>query len=102
MTRTTRLAALSLLSAVALSTAGLAHAETTVTRAQVLAEAAEAARTGDVLDYETGRKLNELFPGSYAAKSRQVANAAPAAPAKAAAAKVGNDQAGKQVASVNE
>ncbi len=102
MTNTTRLAALSLLSAVAFASAGLAHADTTVTRAQVLAEAAEAARTGDVLDYETGRKLNELFPGAYPAKSRQLATAPVATPVKAAAAKAQSDQAGKQVASVTE
>ena len=39
------------------------------TREQVRAETAEAIRTGDVLDYETGMKLNQLFPGQYAPKA---------------------------------
>jgi Domain of unknown function (DUF4148) len=59
----TRIVALSILSAAA-AFSGLAHADT-LTRAEVKAEAREAIRTGDVVDYETGLKLNQLFPGSY-------------------------------------
>lgn len=61
--KATRILALS--TAAVLSLATLAHAESTLTRAQVLAEAAEARRTGDVIDYETGRKLNEMYPSAY-------------------------------------
>ena len=36
------------------------------TRAQVQAELLEAVRTGDIIgNYETGAKLNEMFPGGY-------------------------------------
>ena len=38
-----------------------------VTRAQVLAELAEAQRTGDILDGHSGKKLNELWPARYPA-----------------------------------
>jgi hypothetical protein len=39
------------------------------TREQVKAELAEAIRTGDiVVDQESGKKANELFPGRYPAK----------------------------------
>lgn len=39
------------------------------TREQVKAELAEAIRTGDiVIDQESGKKANELFPGRYPAK----------------------------------
>lgn len=41
------------------------QAETGLTRAQVKAELAEAQRTGNLPDYETGRMLNELFPSAY-------------------------------------
>jgi Domain of unknown function (DUF4148) len=60
---TTRLVALSILSATA-AFSGLAQADT-LTRAEVKAEAREAIRTGDVIDFETGLKLNQLFPGAY-------------------------------------
>lgn len=71
--KTNRTIALSLLTTV-LSVSGLAQAGNTLTRAQVRAEALEAIRTGDVMDYETGRKLNELYPLAYpqAAKIAQV------------------------------
>jgi hypothetical protein len=59
----TRIVALSILSAAA-AFSGLAQADT-LTRAEVKAEAREAIRTGDVVDYETGLKLNQLFPGAY-------------------------------------
>lgn len=67
----------SYISAVALAVAALsagqgmaADASTPITRAQVKAELAEAIRTGDIsTDHETGRKMNELFPGSYPAKA---------------------------------
>ena len=39
-----------------------------VTRAQVLAELAEAKRTGDLFDTKSGKKLNELYPQLYPAK----------------------------------
>lgn len=56
---------LAIATAAILGLSSLAHAESTLTRAQVKAEAFEAIRSGDVLDYETGRKLNELFPLAY-------------------------------------
>jgi Domain of unknown function (DUF4148) len=59
----TRIVALSILSAAA-AFSGLAQADT-LTRAEVKAEAREAIRTGDVVDYETGLKQNQLFPGAY-------------------------------------
>ena len=62
--KATRIVSLSILTA-ALTLSGLAQAESTLTRAEVKAEAAEAARTGDIVDAETGMKLNELFPGAY-------------------------------------
>ena len=40
-----------------------------VTRAQVLAELAEAKRTGDLFDTKSGKKLNELYPAMYPAKA---------------------------------
>jgi hypothetical protein len=40
------------------------------TREQVRAELLEAQRTGDIMaDGETGKKLNEVFPNAYPAKS---------------------------------
>ena len=45
------------------------------TREEVRAEAAEAIRTGDIVDYETGLKLNQLFPGQYASKPTAQAQA---------------------------
>lgn len=59
----TRLVALSLLSAAA-AFSGVAQADT-LTRAEVKAEAREAIRTGDIVEYETGLKFNQLFPGAY-------------------------------------
>lgn len=66
----------SYLSAIAISfaalTAGQAMAADAapLTRAQVIAELAEAQRTGDMLaDGPTNMKLNELYPGSYPAKA---------------------------------
>lgn len=62
--KATRIVSLSILTA-ALTLSGLAQAESTLTRAEVKAEAAEAIRTGNIVDAETGLKLNELFPGAY-------------------------------------
>lgn len=39
-----------------------------ITRAQVLAELAEAQRTGNILDTHTGKMLNELYPSMYPPK----------------------------------
>lgn len=65
----------SYISAVAVAVAALsagqgmaADAFTPITREQVKAELAEAIRTGDISTNESGRKMNELFPGSYPAK----------------------------------
>lgn len=69
--KTSRTLALVLLTAAA-TLASTAHAEGGLSRAQVRAELAQAQRTGDLVDYETGRKLHELFPGAYAATSRPV------------------------------
>jgi hypothetical protein len=50
-----------------------------VTRAQVKSELAEAVRTGNIIDGESGKKLNEIFPYDYpaqqpvASKSREQA-----------------------------
>ena len=38
-------------------------------RAQVQAELRDAQRTGDIMDSETGKKLNELNPSRYATKA---------------------------------
>ncbi|TXT35769.1 MAG: hypothetical protein FD135_4708 [Comamonadaceae bacterium] len=44
----------------------VAQASQGKTRAQVQAELLEAHRTGDIIgNYETGAKLNEMFPGGY-------------------------------------
>ena len=40
-----------------------------VTRSQVLAELAQAQHTGDMVDAHSGKKLNELYPQLYPAKS---------------------------------
>lgn len=61
---TTRIVTLSIVSAV-IAFSGAANAQSNLTRAEVKAEAAEAIRAGDVVDYETGKKLNELFPSAY-------------------------------------
>ena len=59
---------------VALATLSAGHAlasdaSAPKTREQVKAELAEAIRTGDiVVDYESGKKANELYPGRYPAK----------------------------------
>ena len=65
-----------LISSIALSLAALsagsafaAQPATPVTRAQVLAELAEAQRTGDIMDTRTGKMLNELYPNLYPAKA---------------------------------
>jgi hypothetical protein len=56
--------------------AGAAHADVGLSRAQVRAELAQAQRSGDLVDYETGRKFNELFPGAYASQPVTADNAA--------------------------
>jgi Domain of unknown function (DUF4148) len=68
------------ISAAAISFAGAAHADNTLTREQVKAELREAQRNGDLLDYETGKKPNEVNPSAY---PRQV-KVAPVATAPAA------------------
>ena len=40
-----------------------------VTRAQVLAELADAQRTGDIVDTKTGKRLYELNPSLYPARA---------------------------------
>lgn len=67
---TPRIASIAAATLIALSASltGVAHADTGLTRAQVKAELAEAQRTGNLPDYETGRMLNELFPSAYPAK----------------------------------
>jgi len=59
--------------ALAAFTAGHAFADDAAvgkTRAQVKAELAEAVRTGDIVgNDESGRKLNELYPQNYAART---------------------------------
>ncbi len=59
------------LATVSAGSAFAAEPATPVTRAQVLAELAEAQRTGDVYANfgDRTKKLNELFPGNYPAKA---------------------------------
>jgi hypothetical protein len=69
-TLTTRLHA-ALAAALALTSFNAAWAQSSEpkTRDQVRAELLEAQRTGDIMaDGETGKKLNEVFPGAYPAK----------------------------------
>ena len=57
--------------ALGLASTGSALAEQTTvskTRDQVMAELAEARRTGDIVDAKSGKKLNELYPNSYPPK----------------------------------
>ena len=68
--RTSKLATIAFLVA-ALGSGYAAAAGTapqSVSRAQVLAELAEAQRTGDIVDGKTDKKLNELYPNLYPAK----------------------------------
>ena len=92
MTTTTRIASLAALT-LSLALSSVAHADTGLTREQVKAELAQAQRNGDLIDYETGLKQNQLFPSAYPAAtasaavqikplpSRAVARANQAAPA---------------------
>lgn len=69
---TLRIASISAL-ALTLSVSSLvAHADTGLTRAQVLAELAEAQRTGDIPEVLTGKKLNEIFPSAYPKSAAKV------------------------------
>lgn len=63
---TSRTLALTLLTA-AMALSSAARADTGLTREQVKADLAQAQRTGDLVDYETGLKQNQLFPGAYPA-----------------------------------
>lgn len=63
--------------AVSASLTGVAHADTGLTRAQVKAELAEAQRTGNIRDAETGLLLNQLFPSAYPDKVEKTVVAAP-------------------------
>ena len=65
----TPFAATALIIASAMFVASPAFAE--VTREQVQADLAAAVRSGDIMDSQTGLKLNELYPGQYAAKQAQ-------------------------------
>ena len=90
MTTTTRIASLAALTLL-LALSSVAHADTGLTREQVKAELVQAQRNGDLIDYETGLKQNQLFPSAYPAAtaaaqikpiaSRAVARANQAAPA---------------------
>ena len=68
--RTTHAATIALLLTSLASGYALAAGTATqgVTRAQVLAELAEAQRTGDMVDAKSAKKLNELTPNLYPAK----------------------------------
>ena len=68
--RTTHAATIALLLTSLASGYALAAGTATqgATRAQVLAELAEAQRTGDIVDAQSGKKLNELHPNLYPAK----------------------------------
>ncbi|TBO32971.1 DUF4148 domain-containing protein [Aquabacterium lacunae] len=52
-------------SAAAIAFAGAAHADNGLTREQVKAELRDAQRNGDLIDYETGKKPNEVNPSAY-------------------------------------
>jgi hypothetical protein len=90
MTTTTRIASLAALT-LSLALSSVAQADSGLSRAQVKAELAQAQRNGDLIDYETGLKQNQLFPSAYPAAtaaaqikpiaSRAVARANQAAPA---------------------
>ena len=69
--RTTHAATIALLLTSLASGYALAAGTATqgATRAQVLAELAEAQRTGDIVDAQSGKKLNELHPNLYPAKA---------------------------------
>lgn len=90
MTTTHRIASLAALT-LSLALSSVAHADAGLTREQVKAELAQAQRNGDLIDYETGLKQNQLFPSAYPAAhavaqipalpSRAVARASQSAPA---------------------
>ncbi len=90
MTTTTRIASFAALT-LSLALSSVAQADTGLTREQVKAELVRAQRNGDLIDYETGLKQNQLFPSAYPAASaaaqikpiasRAVARANQAAPA---------------------
>ncbi len=54
----------------ALATVGAAHAETTVSRAQVQSDYVAAVKNGDVQEPRSGLLLNQLYPSQYNAKSQ--------------------------------
>lgn len=68
--KTTYLATIALLLAGLGSSYAIADDATQASsRAKVLAELAEAKRTGDLIDAHSGKKLNELYPNLYPAKA---------------------------------
>lgn len=67
---TSRIATIALTLSLAVS--GIAQAETGLTREQVKAELAQAQRAGELVDYETGLKQNQLFPSAYPRVPHQV------------------------------
>jgi hypothetical protein len=67
-------------SAAAIVFAGAAHADNGLTREQVKAELRDAQRNGDIVDFETGKKPNEVNASAF---PRQV-KVAPVAAAPAA------------------
>lgn len=67
--KTSRRLTLAVLAA-AFTFTGAAHAQSGLTREQVKAELAQAQRHGDLIDYETGLRQNQLFPGAYPARSQ--------------------------------
>ncbi|RZL10664.1 MAG: DUF4148 domain-containing protein [Rubrivivax sp.] len=75
-TATTRLASLAALT-LSLALGSAAHADTGLTREQVKAELAQAQRNGDLIDYETGLKQNQLFPSAYPAAAATAAQIKP-------------------------
>src|SRR5690606_8555905 len=92
MTTTARIASLAAL-ALSITLSGVAHADGGLTRAQVKAELAEAQRTGDIMDYTTGQKLNQLFPSAYpqaAMEIKPIASRASITAAKAVPASSGS------------
>ena len=70
--KTTHAATIALLLAAALGSSYAVAADSSTqgtARAKVLAELAEAQRTGNIMDGRTGKMLNELHPNLYPAKA---------------------------------
>lgn len=77
-------------------------ASTTLTRAQVQAELAEAVRTGNILVDENGSRKNEFFPHNYESSSRSTLTRADVQAEIAAAQQAGNITNGENAERLNQ